>query len=380
MNHMRIVLVGKYPIDPNNVRGGPQAVFTYLLQGLERHPDLELHVITARKSITSPYIVQRNGVEFHYLPYPDRTTLLAVPTLQRSIRRVLSQIQPDLVHGQSNNVLGCIALSAGYPTVLTAHSVHGSEIEFSSKWINRLNLRVLHALMRNYFTSHARHVVSISPYIRRHYEPQMEATFHEIDNPVADEFFELDPSYEIPNRILFVGYLNQRKRPDLALNAFHLARKQVPQLNMHFAGAAIHARLAHELHDFVAEHRLGECVQFLGHLSETEVLEAYQQMSILLLTSELETSPMVVEQAMAAGKAVVATAVGGVPFLVDHGRTGFLVEPNEPAQLAQALVTLAQDPELRRRMGQAARQEALDRFKANVVADSTYAMYQEILG
>lgn len=380
MNQMRIALVGKYPIDQNNVRGGPQAVFTYLLQGLERYPDLDLHVITARKSITSPYTVQRNGIEFHYLPYPDRTTFLAVPTLQRSIGRVLSQIQPDLVHGQSNNIMGCLALSAGYPTVLTAHSVHGSEIKFSSKWMNRLNLRVQHALMRKYFVSHVRHIVSISPYIRHHYEPSVDATFHEIDNPVADEFFELDPSYEIPNRILFVGYLNQRKRPDLALKAFHLARKQVPELNLYFAGAAIDSRLTHQLHDFVAENRLGDCVQFLGHLSEADVLEAYQQMSILLLTSELETSPMVIEQAMAAGKAVVATAVGGVPFLVDHGRTGLLIEPNEPDQLARALVTLAQDPELRRRMGQAARQEALDRFKADVVADNTYAMYQEILG
>jgi starch synthase len=88
---------------------------------------------------------------------------------------------------------------------------------------------------------------------------------------------------------------------------------------------------------------------------------------------------MAIEQAMAAGKPVVATAVGGVPFLVDQGRTGILAESNEAEELAQALVTLARDPELRRRMRGASRFEALDRFKTDAVAARTHAMYQEIL-
>jgi glycosyltransferase involved in cell wall biosynthesis len=133
------------------------------------------------------------------------------------------------------------------------------------------------------------------------------------------------------------------------------------------------------LYDYVAKHQLGDSVEFMGHLSESQVLDAFQQMSVLLLTSDLETSPMVVEQAMASGKPVVATAVGGVPYLVDHGRTGLLVPPNDPVQLAQALVTLARDPDLRLRMGEAARREALKRFQTDAVAGDMNAMYQNIL-
>ena len=130
---------------------------------------------------------------------------------------------------------------------------------------------------------------------------------------------------------------------------------------------------------FVAGNDLGGNVTFLGQLPEAQLLDAYQQMSILLLTSELETSPMAVEQAMAAGKPVVATAAGGVPFLVDNGRTGFVVELNKPEQIAQALVTLARDSKLRRRMGQAARDEALSRFKSDMAARKMYDMYRAIL-
>jgi glycosyltransferase involved in cell wall biosynthesis len=234
--------------------------------------------------------------------------------------------------------------------------------------------------MSRYFTSQVRHIVSISPYIRQHYEPRVDAGFYDIDNPIDDAFFELAPGREVSNRVLFVGYLRTLKRPDLALEALALARQEEPGLHLWFAGAAVEPHLVNQLHEFVASNQLEDQVRFLGHLSEPKLLEVYQEASVLLLTSELETSPMVVEQAMAAGKPVVATAVGGVPYLVDHGRTGFLVEPNEPRQVAQALVTLARDPDLRHRMGQAARQEALARFKAESVAAKMHAMYQEILG
>jgi len=379
MDRMRIALVGDYPLDPDRISGGPQAVFSYLLQGLERFADLELHVVTAQKTLDSADTLQRNGVTFHYLPYPRKTTFVAYPSLQKSIRRALHQIKPDLVHGQSSYIYGCIALGAGYPTVLTVHSIHGTEVRFARRRLQRANLWLQHALMRRYFTAHVRHIVSINPYIRRHYESGVNAGFYDIDNPISDAFFEVDPGREVTQRVLFVGYLRTLKRPDLALEALALARREEPGLNLSFAGAAVEPWLAARLQEMVAANQMGGHVRFLGQLSEAQVLEAYQEMSVLLLTSELETSPMVVEQAMAAGKPVVATAVGGVPYLVDHGQNGILVEPNEPQQIADALVTLARDPDLRKRLGQAARQEAIARFKAESVAAKTHAMYLDIL-
>lgn len=376
---MRIALVGDYPIDPNRISGGPQAVFSYLLQGLEQFTDLELHVVTAHKALDSSYTSQRDGVTFHYLAQPRMPRFLAFPSLQRSVHRVLHQIRPDLVHAQSAQFYGCIALHAGYPTVVTPHNVHGTETRFVDSRLERLNVGLQFAATRRCFVSRVRHVLSISPYIRQHYEPYVDAAFYDIDNPIANSFFDLDPDHETPNQVLFVGLLRARKRPDLALEALALARREVPDLNLQFAGAATQPALKAALDDFIAANDLEGNVQFLGHLSESQLLEAYQQMSILLLTSELETSPMAVLQAMAAGKPVVATRVGGVPFLVDDRRTGFVAELQEPEQIAQALVTLAQSAELRKQMGQAGREEALSRFKADRVGRKVYEMYRAIL-
>lgn len=379
MRQLRIALVGNYPIDPNKIVGGPQAVFTYLLQGLKRFPDLELHVVTAQKVLDDSYSIQRDNVILHYLPYPRQPVFLAYPSLQKRVHRVLHQIKPDLVHGQSAHIFGSIALSASYPTVLTPHNIHGSETIYARNWLDRQNIGLQYSLSRRYFIANVRHILSISPYIRHYYEPLVKATFYDIDNPISDSFFELDMNFGLPDQILFVGLLRARKRPDLALEAFSLASRKMPKLNLRFAGAITNPAIRTKLDEIITGNDLDGNVEFLEHLSETQLLEAYQEMSILLLTSELETSPMVVEQAMAAGKPVVATAVGGVPYLIEDGRTGILVDPNEPEQIAQALVTLVQNPDLREQMGKASREVALSRFKTEVVSRKVHEMYRAIL-
>ena len=73
---------------------------------------------------------------------------------------------------------------------------------------------------------------------------------------------------------------------------------------------------------------------------------------------------------------MVVTDSGGTQYLVDHGRNGLVVERNNLAGLAEALVKLARDDALRKRFGFGARQAALTRFKSEVVAAKMYDMYQ----
>jgi glycosyltransferase involved in cell wall biosynthesis len=376
---MRLALVGDYPLDPGDIRNGPQAVFTYLLEGLRQLPDLDMHVVTAHKSLDEPDSFQRDGITFFYLPYPRLPTELSFWMLRPKVQRVLHQIQPDLVHGQSALRYGAMCLSAGYPTVLTCHNVHGTDVRFTAGRLNRLQYGFHTALLRRYFVANVRHIISISPYIRRGYEPLVRATFYDIDNPISDAFFNLDPEREIANRILFVGILKTRKRPGRALAALALAVEKVPQLHLHFAGAPVEPALHARLQSFIAQHRLEDNVKFLGHLTEEQILTCYQNASILLLTSDLETSPMAVQQALAAGKPVVATDAGGTRYLIDQGCTGFVVERHNPAALAEALVRLAKDDNLRRQFGFRARSAAVSRFKSEVVAAKMLDAYQHVL-
>ena len=376
---MRVALVGNYPIDPNKIVGGPQAVFTYLVEGLRQLEGLDLYVVTNHKQMTEITKFQRDNVTFYFLPHPRLPFELAYPLLKRRIHQTLHQIKPDLVHAQSVPTYGSLCLGAGYPTVATAHSLPGVDTLYNANWLSRTRMTLYQEWAARAFLPNSRHIISISKYIQQGLAPRTRANFYPIDNPVTNTFFELPIDQAVPGRILFVGLLRQRKRPDLALEALALARQDAPELHLQFAGAATEPMLEAKMRDFIARNALERNVELLGHLQETQLLEAYRNMSILLLTSDLETSPMAIEQAMAAGKVVVATAVGGVPFLVDDGRTGILVEPQKPERIAQAMVKLSRDQELRRKMGQAARQEAQERFKPEVVAAKTYAVYRKVM-
>ena len=115
-----------------------------------------------------------------------------------------------------------------------------------------------------------------------------------------------------------------------------------------------------ELDEQVAALGRGEGVRLLGTRDDVPALLA--EAGVFVLSSRSECLPMSVIEAMAAGLPVVATAVGGVPELVEDERTGILVPPGDARALAAALTRLASDADLRRRMGEAGRARAQANF------------------
>jgi glycosyltransferase involved in cell wall biosynthesis len=89
---------------------------------------------------------------------------------------------------------------------------------------------------------------------------------------------------------------------------------------------------------------------------------------------------MVLQQAMAAGKAVVASRIGGFADIVDDGRTGLLVDPENAEAFSDHLYTLLASEKLRKRLGNAGKEEARKRFDTKEVAQRTFQLYQHIIG
>jgi len=118
-------------------------------------------------------------------------------------------------------------------------------------------------------------------------------------------------------------------------------------------------------------------IRFLGMRSD--VPELLRGFDIFVLPSRFEGLPLTILEAMASGLPVVATRVGGVPELVEDGVNGFLVEPQSPAELAAAIRRLVEDADLRRRMGQAGRKIAVERFDLRVAARAHEELYRRLL-
>ena len=129
----------------------------------------------------------------------------------------------------------------------------------------------------------------------------------------------------------------------------------------------------------MTENQLQERATYLGPLDAPAMLREYAECALLALPSNVETAPVVILEAMAAGKPIVATTVGGVPDLVEDEVTGFLVAPDDVEALAERILRLLKDGDLRERMGRRAREVARRRFQRDNVATRYREIYQEVL-
>jgi glycosyltransferase involved in cell wall biosynthesis len=131
------------------------------------------------------------------------------------------------------------------------------------------------------------------------------------------------------------------------------------------------------LEQLTRELGISEQVAFLGH--RAEIPEVMAGLDLLVHCAWQEGFGRVILEAMAAGRAVVATAVGGIPELVLEGRTGMLVPAGDPAALAAVVLTLLAEPERRLALGQAGQERARDSFGLEAHAAAVQDLYDEVL-
>ncbi|MGA2041495.1 MAG: glycosyltransferase family 4 protein [Bryobacteraceae bacterium] len=139
--------------------------------------------------------------------------------------------------------------------------------------------------------------------------------------------------------VLFVGRLYRRKRVDVLLRAAAALRGCIPQLEVRIVG---NGPCAAALRQLSGELELGGTVTFLGDVSRTHLVDEYRAASVFCLPSVQEGFGIVLLEAMAAGKPIVASRAAAIPEVAPHAT---LVEPDSPAALAAGIESLYRSPE-----------------------------------
>lgn len=379
---LNVAMVGPYPLN-GKVAGGVEGVSATLVGALKGVEGVNVQVITAATDAPSPQASDEPSLVV--VPQSKRLRRLTLYRTERQrIVRSIRRANPDLVHVQGQNWYAVAALAAGYPTLVTLHGMARKEaliVDRRSALLEQLS-RGIRGLFNAQFETRtlaqARHIVVISPYVRECIEGRTEAHLYEAPNPVDGAFLDLEPR-EVPGRVLFVGLISPRKALHHLLEAVLIVRSRRPHVRLHVVGMEQDKGYARTLRSFVSDHGLDENVRFVGFVEHDQLLGEYSECSVLALTSREETSPLAIQQAMAAGKAVVATRAGGVPYLVRDGVDGCLVEQGDVPQLASALDSLLGDDARRQRLGAAAKRSAQERFRAEVIARRTADIYHDVL-
>jgi glycosyltransferase involved in cell wall biosynthesis len=183
---------------------------------------------------------------------------------------------------------------------------------------------------------------------------------------------EKNPGNDDSAQILCVAAMSRRKGHAVLLDALVDVLRAVPGARLTLAGdgaerASLEAR--------AAELGVAHAVRFLGAVEHDRMTSLYEEADVFCLPSFAEGVPVVLMEAMAMKVPVVATEIMGVPELVDHGKSGLLVPPARPDELADALIQLLTDPALRKRMGEEARR----RVSADYDAKTSAAKLRQVL-
>lgn len=159
--------------------------------------------------------------------------------------------------------------------------------------------------------------------------------------------------------VLFAGTVSRRKGFLVLLDAIPRVLERLPRARFYVIGGGWHTDLpAEKVREHVRGNRLEESVKLIGPLPQESLFPWYAAADLTVIPSYYETFCLTALESMAHGTPVVASASGGLPEVVEDGVSGLLVPPGDPRALADGILKLLENPDLRRRMGQAGRRRA----------------------
>lgn len=175
--------------------------------------------------------------------------------------------------------------------------------------------------------------------------------------------------------ILFAGKIMKAKGCFELLNAFAIVVKKIPESRLVMAGNGEVERFKRHAEEL----GLSNHVAFTGWIDGEALLAAYQRASILCLPSHSEGLPVSILQAMSQGVAVIATPVGGIPEIIKSGKNGILVPLNNEEALAEAILHLLENDEIRLSIGINATQTIVNNYSADIVGKKLFSIYEVIV-
>ncbi|MBL1074076.1 glycosyltransferase family 4 protein [Nocardia sp. 2] len=379
---LNVVMIATYPLEPGRIVGGIESVTSTLVSALAARAEIDRLTVLRFHTGEAPVHTRREGpkVEIRYLRGQRR---LAVATGSyfdvRQARKIIAELRPDVVHAQEIGSRGDIATQVSDNAVVTVHGlVHlETKLQARSSVKERVRYHLIAGMVRRVLRR-ARVVISISGYDAQAVANMVHGTHISIPNPTAPEFFALAPSGPTEQRLLFAGVLSARKNPEGLLRAFALAVQRVPKARLVVVGPQPDAEYARGIRALVTELGLDEQVEFAGMVDNERLRAEITLARAVVMFSHEETSPTILAQAMAAGKPVLSSRVGGIPEMVTDGENGYLVDSEDTNALAERMVTLLENQDLALRLGARGHDTAREKFEPDAVARRTVETYLRV--
>jgi len=371
-NKIRVLMLGSYPL--NMPHGGVETHFLQLARHIALSNDVESHIVTLGDNNKQ---FEKSNIQYHIIKKSSFRLFRILDMIK--LRKEILKINPDLVHAQATSIIYspvAVLIRGGYPMLLTVHGLMKESVRFE-RGLHRFMSKLIRIPIEKYTISKIKNIIVCSPAMESLVSNMTNSKIYVIPNGInledADDIQLLELNHP---SILFMGVLWNVKGVDLLLNAIPFIKKSMPNIYIYIIGTGPEEE---NLKDIVKKLDTRENVEFLGYISEDKKYSYIKSVDGCVFPSILEPFGIVLLEAMVCGKPVVASDVGGIPYVVEKGKTGLLFECGNVEDLAEKVIFLLEDKELREKMGEAGRKRA-EEFTWDKIAEQTVEEYKEILG
>jgi glycosyltransferase involved in cell wall biosynthesis len=296
-----------------------------------------------------------------------------------TLRRLLAEARPDIVHCHYLGFMLMLAVplirALGCPHIYTYHMTEDHLTQ-------PLPMRPLRGWIARRITAYCNRVdmvISVSRNLAAQLPGRgIKAPIRFISNPVdLPDPAVVEPSPRGPGVVvMFAGRLNPEKNIPFLLRAFQRMSERYHLAQLWIAG---HGSQRIKLEQQVADAGLSDRVVFLGFLDRNELSRRYAACDVFVLPSWVETQGLVAMEAMQFGKPIIVSrSVVSADELVDEGRNGYIVEADDDELLAERLLRLACDPDLRGRLGAAGKEKSAG-YSPERILDELERAYRDAL-
>ncbi|MGD2111125.1 MAG: glycosyltransferase family 4 protein [Phycisphaerae bacterium] len=358
--------------------------------------------------------LREDGVRYRFVPTAiDRQAQRIWSALPQSSDPKRPRFASDLYHRafaaavardlrrQNCDIVHVLNFSQFIPVLRRHNPATGIVLHMQCDWLAQLDPGILGRRLHD-----ADLVLGCSQYIAENvrlafprFQEKCRAVYNGVDTDVfAPNNGAAPRKTDTTKRILFVGRVSPEKGLHVLIEAFNRTRERFPNAHLDIVGpegapprefivalsddpkvsdlGRFYARSYRSYLDELIPQEHKDRIAFLGNIPYAELVRRYRSADVFVFPSVWdEPFGMPNIEAMACGVPVIATAGGGIPELVEHGRSGLLVERNNVAELADAMTTLLDDENLRDSMGRAGRARVTERFTWQRIADDLVAEY-----
>jgi glycosyltransferase involved in cell wall biosynthesis len=334
-------------------------------------------VVTLSPEISAPKILK--GPDLTYYVYPMRMQR-RMRDLYKVERQGLTEgirlARPDILHAHWTYEFALACLETGLPVLVTIHDNAFQVLRFT---------RDLYRLGRLYLQirviKKARLLTAVSPYLADSLGWLAKTEIKVIPNPVEVSQKLGNGCNRMPGTVRIATVLNgwqTLKNPQSAIQAFNQLRRELPDAQMYMYGYDFEE--GGPAWQWALSKGLGRNIEFCGFVPPHELQGKLRKMSILLHPALEEACPMSILESMGLGLPVIASMdAGGVPWVLDEGRAGFLTDVRQPKKIVESLLECITKPDVRKRKQESAYARVLNIFSPDSVAGQYEKVYEHAL-